>query len=304
MAKVWWVNQRNEIKGEIPTNVVWSPYAVKGDKGEKWHWKTMWDVAPGDIILHYSHQCIVAISTALTEARPAPNPYPSESNPWVTSGKRIEVEIHDLEVPIGKSEIPLDARKQAYENHGPFIKSGEKVKQGYFFPVPSELWSAIQELCNVDIEASGDNPYSLDFEGPSDIKTTVNARKEQTQLRALLLKGEDMGSCGICGRCLPSRYLHAAHIKPRNDATESERHDPNIAMLDCVLGCDEAFECGDIRIDADGRISLADPINPALRETFGYLIGKTAPAFNDKNKQYFIEKYKIVCEAAGSEGAK
>ncbi|WEV74643.1 hypothetical protein OZX74_03760 [Bifidobacterium sp. ESL0798] len=123
MTKVWWVNQRNEIGKQIPTNVVWSPHSKKGEKGSEWHWETMWDVVPGDIIVHYSHQSIVAISTALTKAHPSPNPYDAKSNPWEADGKRIEVEVDELEVPIPKSEIPLSARQQAYLNHGPFQRS-------------------------------------------------------------------------------------------------------------------------------------------------------------------------------------
>ncbi|WEV74644.1 hypothetical protein OZX74_03765 [Bifidobacterium sp. ESL0798] len=146
----------------------------------------------------------------------------------------------------------------------------------------------------MDITKSAEENSQLNYAGPSNIKRVVNARKEQTQLRALLLKGRKSGKCGICGRHLPSRYLHAAHIKPREKASERERRDPNIAMLNCVLGCDEAFECGDIQIDQEGRISLSNPRDPFLQKAFGDLVDKIAPAFNEENKKYFAAKYELV----------
>ncbi|MCI2185060.1 hypothetical protein [Bifidobacterium tibiigranuli] len=291
MVKTWWVCQNTTINGHIPTEVVWSPHSKPNEADDQWHWKTMWEVKPGDIILHYSNQYITAISTALTTARPASNPYEDGSNSWDISGKRIEVDIHRLDAPIPKSEIPLIARQHAFENHGPFQQTGKRVKQGYFFPVPNELWEAIQNLCFNDIKESVENQDQISFNGSSDIEAVVKGRREQTQLRARLLHGEQTGICGICGRRLPSRYLHAAHIKPRAAATELERHDPNIAMLDCVLGCDEAFECGDIQVDLQGHIMLSEPDNSFLQETFGTLVGKKAPAFNKNTAQYFAAKH-------------
>lgn len=62
---------------------------------------------------------------------------------------------------------------------------------------------------------------------------------------------------------MPSRHLCAAHIKQRSTATEAERHDPNIVMLACVLGRDQAFECGDLTVDDRSVIDLGDPTNCA-----------------------------------------
>lgn len=292
MARVWWVNQSQKIKGRIPNEMVWSPYAEPGDKQEKWHWRTMWDVMPGDTIIHFSNQHIVAVSEATSEATPAANPYAGDDeSQWINSGKRIEVKMGWLETPIAKDEIPLGVRQRAYENRGPFQRDGESVKLGYFFPVGDELWHAILALkdhVSAPTEEEADAP--IGFDGSSDIATLVNARKEQPQLRARLLSGGDTGTCGICGRTMPSRYLRAAHIKQRSTASEAERHDPNIAMLACVLGCDQAFECGDVTVDKNGVIALGNPADPFLQDTFGSLVSKTAPAFNERNARYFAAR--------------
>lgn len=251
----------------------------------------MWDVKPGDIILHYSNQHIVAISTARTGAIRAANPYPDDSR-WEEGGKQITVDICRLGTPIAKEEIPLAIRQRASEHQGPFQRSGDRVKQGYFFPVGQELWHAIKDLSQTtqDPTTTDIGVEDLAFTGPSDMAMIINGRKEQSQLRARLLLGRKTALCGICGRELPARYLRAAHIKKRSAASEKERRDPNIVMLACVLGCDQAFEYGDIRVSADGTILVADPTDGFIQRTFGYLQGAKAPAFNVKTSQYFAAR--------------
>lgn len=89
MGKVWWVNQKHQVNGRLANEVVWSPYEQPGDPKEQWHWRTMWNVEPGDTILHYSKQRIVAISTALTKAAPSSNPFHDEDDDWMQEGKQI-----------------------------------------------------------------------------------------------------------------------------------------------------------------------------------------------------------------------
>lgn len=253
----------------------------------------MWKVAPGDIILHYSNQHIVAISTALTSATLAKNPFKGDDT-WGQDGKQIAVDIHWLEVPIAKTDIPIEARIQGSADGGPFQRNGEKVKQGYFFRVSTNLWNVINNIAKagIDVSVSDQITETLEIEGSTDVAVLINARKEQSQLRAKLLKGSTEAQCGICGRTVPARYLHAAHIKQRSQATERERRDPNIAMLACSLGCDQGFECGDIIVDSKGIISLRDPSSQFLTDQFGYLIGKRAAAFSEVNRTYFDHRRK------------
>lgn len=100
----------------------------------------MWEAKVGDFIVHYSSesQQIVALSKVLTEATPARNPFPGDET-WGDEGKQLNVELTRLEVPINKKDIPIAARKASSGKYQPFIASGEKVRQGYFFPVPHVL---------------------------------------------------------------------------------------------------------------------------------------------------------------------
>jgi len=94
---------------------------------------------------------------------------------------------------------------------------------------------------------------------------------------------------------MPARYLQAAHIKKRSEATESERKDfENIVMWACTLGCDQAFECGDIFITSDGTIALSSSDPVFLNQAFGHLEGQKAPAFNPENAHYFAARSSIL----------
>ncbi|MDO4928451.1 MAG: hypothetical protein Q3976_05240 [Corynebacterium sp.] len=148
MTNVWWVNQKEKIGNKVDHSVIWSP----GDTphaSQPWHWKTMWDVEEGDIIVHYSSkdQEIVAISKANSKAHPAKNPFSnSNSGGYIPRGKQIGVDLKHLNEPIAKANIPLNVRQAASGTYEPFESNGEDIKQGYFFPVPEDLWQAIQKL--------------------------------------------------------------------------------------------------------------------------------------------------------------
>lgn len=294
MANVWWVNQKHKINGRLVNEVVWSPGATPEDPSQKSRWKKMWEAKVRDFIIHYSSasQQIVALSRVLTKATPARNPFPGDET-WGDEGKQINVELTRLEVPINKTDIPIEVRKASSGKYQPFTASGETVRQGYFFPVPNILWSAILELAGVEttddevFQASSDE---LSVAETTDISRVAKGCAEQTLLLERLLGGRSEAQCGICGKLTPKRYLRAAHIKKRSTASERERRNPNIAMLACVLGCDQEFENGDIRVLNDGSIVLGNANDAFLQAQFGALIGCKAPAFNEENRRFFAAR--------------
>lgn len=287
MSRIWWVNQKTKIGGRVANEVVWA------GQEKHWHWETMWEVMPGDRILHYTGQHLVAVSEAINVAIPAANPFVDDTKEeWGEEGKRIDVSLRWLEVPIAKTDIPLEVRKEAYKNKGPFHRTGERIKEGYLFPVPQVLWDALNEISGIGNLQHIEDGVELapEIQGATDVERLALMRREQYQLRKYLLQSGEL-RCGICGREMPARYLHAAHIKKRSEATERERKDiENIAMWACTLGCDQAFECGDIFITPDGTIALSSSDPVFLEKTFGHLEGQKAPAFNTGNARYFAAR--------------
>lgn len=142
-----------------------------------------------------------------------------------------------------------------------------------------------------DIERTADSAqFAPEIQGATDVERLALARREQYQLRKYLLQKREL-RCGICGREMPARYLHAAHIKKRSTATERERKDlENIVMWACTLGRDQAFECGDLAITPEGTITLSSSDTVFLNQAFGHLEGQKAPAFNTDNAHYFAAR--------------
>lgn len=256
----------------------------------------MWEVEPGDVIVHYTDQHIVAVSEANNVAIPSANPFAQEGQDrWSPDGKRIDVSLQWLEFPIAKTDLPLEVRKEASKHRGPFQSDGIRVKQGYFFPVSQLLWEALKKAAGLrDLQSIEEGAeLAPEIQGDTDVERLALARREQYQLRKYLLQNREL-RCGICGREMPARYLHAAHIKKRSEATESERKDiENIVMWACTLGCDQAFECGDILITPDGTIALSSSDPVFLSQIFGHLEGQKAPAFNTENAHYFAARSSI-----------
>jgi hypothetical protein len=90
-------------------------------------------------------------------------------------------------------------------------------------------------------------------------RPVCRSRVEQSYLRQILFRGEDIAMCSLCGRQLPIGLLVAAHIKPRSDCSRRERLDAgNIVFSACLLGCDALYERGLIAVDSGGRVLTSD----------------------------------------------
>ncbi|MEV4078767.1 hypothetical protein AB0J43_00555 [Nonomuraea fuscirosea] len=104
-----------------------------------------------------------------------------------------------------------------------------------------------------ELDEFDDDPIIV-VDGSTDVARTAFARKEQRQIRRLKFGGRTALRCDLCGRTLPRRLVHAAHVKRRADASHGERLDLRNVMAACLFGCDALFEHGYVYVDADGLI--------------------------------------------------
>lgn len=171
----------------------------------------MWEAAVGDVVIHYSDQKIVALSTVLTSATSALRPYDSTPGlDWVEEGKQIVVSLTRLEAPIRKDEIPLDIRREASKNHGPFTEKGEGVKQGYFFPVPQVLWDYLSGVIGAETQTNdvggssasspvSGNRHSVDRCGPEGTAVVAQGTTRWSFGEALWnMRSNDAGGVFAC----------------------------------------------------------------------------------------------------------
>lgn len=301
MANVWRVDQRN-FNGDF----LWARLRDKDGNPQK-YWDTVREMSPGDIVVHYYRQQVMAVSEAMSP------PFPSQRVPYseglygeLEDGTEVELKTERFAPKdrIRWDDIPKDVRLEALQDddEGPFREDGF-VYRGYLFPVGQELWrwlvrnsEPISAFSSSKTEVSLDRPTEA---APTDIEVKALGRVEQSPLRRRLLRGRSRADCGLCGEVVPARYLNAAHIKQRAHATDDERRDDNIAMLACLFGCDQAFECGDIRVTEGGTIELGNPGNPFFNRVFGSLVGTTAPAYNETNAAYFEARNASVSKPEG-----
>lgn len=291
MANVWWVNQKDPVD-----LFLWIPLKDKLGRSLP-SWDAVRDARVGDIVLHYTDQYVVGVSVVTEDPVPMKDPFDrGQSSGDIDDGTFVELWGDHLDRRIHRDDIPLRVRQRAssHGEDGPFQANGAKVKQGYLFPVGDELWDWLtannEQLSEFGAMERDGSLKALLEDVATDTEVSAIARREQAALRKGLLGDAQEGKCGICGKIFPERYLHAAHIKKRADASTAERLDPNIAMLACLFGCDQAFECGDLLVMGDGTIRLRDPGDPFLHEAFSFLEGATAPAHSEENAHYFAAR--------------
>ncbi|WP_143517369.1 McrB family protein [Pseudonocardia sp. MH-G8] len=131
-ANVWWVNQGESYGRARDEQFIWAPLRDKAGRPQR-HWDAMDNVAPGDVILHYSNSFLRATSIAQSTARPAENPLDSDS--WQRDGRIIHTQYRELNVPIALASIPEQVR---VPKSGPFTSVGS-VQQGYLYRVDDAL---------------------------------------------------------------------------------------------------------------------------------------------------------------------
>lgn len=124
-------------------------------------------------------------------------------------------------------------------------------------------------------------------EGETDVMRSVFVRREQRALRRLKFGDADEIKCAVCGRTLPARIVHAAHIKRRAAASYKERMNPDNIMGACTLGCDTLFEFGHIYVDRDGFVRIGPNAPEVLAAAAAGLAGLRCDAFCRASEVYF-----------------
>ncbi|WP_239919699.1 MULTISPECIES: hypothetical protein [unclassified Streptomyces] len=132
-------------------------------------------------------------------------------------------------------------------------------------------------------------PETVTHSGADSALVEVLVRREQSKLRKRMLNGAVTFTCALCGRDLPVRFIRAAHIKRRSQASREERLQMSNIMPACLFGCDELFEHGYVHVTETGHVAVSDKANEhaALKEAAEKLAGHSVGGYSEHRAQYF-----------------
>ena len=144
---------------------------------------------------------------------------------------------------------------------------------------------------NIDIE---ELLKELENEDNLETKSTTTGRKEQKAIRRLMFRNKPTGTCCICNKEYPVKFLWVAHIKKRAKCSLDEKKDlENIAAPMCKFGCDELYEKGYIGVK-DGSVTQIkdDELTDNLQSYINSIADNSCSSWNDNTKHYFDWHYK------------
>ncbi len=160
------------------------------------------------------------------------------------------------------------------------VLSAFDLESETFYPeyTANEVFSEIDNLNDLD---------DLDTHSKS------KGRKEQAAIRRLLFKNKPTGTCCICNKEYPVKFLWAAHIKKRAKCSLNEKKDlENIAAPMCKFGCDELYEKGYIGVKDGSVIQIKDnELTDNLQLYIDSVVDNNCSSWNNNTKHYFDWHY-------------
>ena len=291
------VMQGRTYQEEKELGVIWSPQQDSGGKVPH-SWLRMMEVKEGDRIFHYVKGYIVAVSVAKTGCQTARKPSNMQNHEhWNDNGYLVELEYHELEVPINVRSkfdeiLPLLPIK-----YSPFQANADG-NQGYLFPCNEELSIKLLELIS-DLNIYQVDEEQLEFaigtvrrterntfipmiaETEAEVKTKIRLGQQKFRKGLMPLWGY---KCALCKIELPA-LLRASHSKPWKDSTDFERVDPYNGVLLCC-NHDALYDEGFIAFDGQGRLHISSQIPEEDYEKYGIHSLMKIPRY-EENKLYF-----------------
>src|SRR6516164_1250659 len=132
----FWVNQKQTWTHESKGGYLWAPKSNK-DGASNFHWDTMLDVQPGDLIFSYVNGAIVAASVAKSAAYDSPKPKGFKD--WEAAGRRVDVEYEKLSNLLPLETFQSEIKTLLPEKYSPLKHEGKvpiRAIFSAFLPAP------------------------------------------------------------------------------------------------------------------------------------------------------------------------
>lgn len=255
----FWVNQNKTYAEESNGGYLWAPILDKGGM-RKFHWETMNDLKPDDIVINYAQSKIIGFCKVKSLAYDCDQPGELESvNLWAKKGRMVDAEYFTFRIQNKLTAIFNQIKHLQNAVYSP-INETQKANQGYLYQIKDEMAYRIFELAGYDPKSITSRKLSIEDKqiADSEIITSriglVTNRVGQAEFRRkLLIRWQN--KCAVTGFS-NAEILIASHIVPWRDATDAERLDvDNGIILSPVY--DALFDKNFISFNDDGSIILS-----------------------------------------------
>lgn len=288
----WWVSQNRTYRHERSGGYVWAP-RVDGGGSTPFHWSTMTEVRPGDIIFSYVGQSISAFGTAITEAYDFDRPPEfGTGEAWEIAGRKIDVAYRDVDPPLPLREFVDGLYPLLPTRYSP-LTTNKTGTQGYLFALPLVAGEFLLSRMTSHTAALVDDEIDQAIQRSVPDKTTrtaiVEARVGQGRFRSDLVELWH-GRCALTGFDVRP-LLRASHIKPWRASNNAERIDPMNGLL-LAPGCDATFDSGLISFTDDGTMLVSPDLSDDHLRQLGFTRGATLKV-RDEHRPFLNEHRKL-----------
>ena len=256
----WWVSQEELFAEQRKHHCLWVPKHT--DNGASFfHWRSIQNVVPGDVIFSYAGRSFTAVSIAKTGPISSNTPVGIRKKDWGTDGLQVDVAYRDAHPAAPLKDVYSLLSRLLPENNSP-LKIDGSDRDGYLFELPSGAGRLLLDYLASQIGLVGAEVIAAIVlaaaPNPLQRQALAASRLGQGVFRKAVSKVWQ-GRCVITGASAP-RLVQATHIKPWQDSNNEERLDPYNGLLMSALYT-TAFNAGLISFDGEGSLLLSSSVD-------------------------------------------
>lgn len=280
--RYWWVNQNQTYQHEFGGGYLWSP-KVNANGYKNPFYESMREVSPGDLVLSFYQQHLVAIGVARSSCYESPKPdeFGNVGSYWNNIGWRIDVAYTELKNKIRPASSIDYLRPLLPEKYSPLRRNNGRGLQGvYLTRLPSTLMNALARLIGREVSDLMNLPMGRDnlreywepnhqIEQWEDyVESTIRERSdlEGTEVESLVRSRRGQGKFRenvimLEKKCRVTKvdnveHLVASHCKPWRHCEDGERLDGENGLM-LTPSIDHLFDRGFISFEDSGNLIIA-----------------------------------------------
>jgi len=325
--RYWWVNQNQTFEHEFNGGYLWSPKENQNGARNPFY-ETMREVAPGDLVLSFFKQHIVAVGIARSSCyeNPKPDEFGEIGGNWNRIGWRVDVAYNKLENQIRPASNIGHLRPFLPDRYSPLQRNtGHGLQSVYLAEIPSPMMGALAnligrqliELMNANVQIAGDNSEEHCYADrrieqwenylerqiisqpairETEKEALVRSRRGQGLFRKRVIEFEKR--CRIT-KVDNKEHLIASHCKPWRHSDNEERMDGENGLI-LTPSIDHLFDRGFISFEDNGQLLIAPRADKVSLERMGVeteepvLVG----SFSEGQKKYLdFHRNKVFLES-------